>query len=324
MDARPVAQRHKLEASALLTSRRTLSSRTSCRARTASSVKRASLASGLLCFTALLVGCDSPNPIVHSLTELEANEVLVVLDSQGINASKVMEEGRVITWAVTVPSSRSKDALRILVANRLPKARSTGLKEVYPAGSSGLIPTQTEEKAKFLMAMQGEIETMLKSLPGVQTANVSVVVPEKDVIRDVDTPPPPPTASVAIVYNPEDGNKKPVDEERIQKLVANAVEALKPQNVQVFMKENRTPLLLGVDSSGSAIAPMAGEEVLSIRVVDKKAGLRAKLVIGSFGALAVLGLVLGIVGIARSIALKSRLSKAEAESQALRKARREG
>lgn len=276
-----------------------------------------------VCGLLLLAGCDSPLNIVHGLTELEANEVLVVLESQGITGNKVKEEGRVVTWAVQVPNSRSKDALRILVANKLPKARSTGLREVYPAGSSGLIPTQTEEKAKFLMAMQGEIETMLKSLPGIQSATVSVVVPEKDVIRDVDTPPPPPTASVAIVYNPEDG-KKPVDEERIQKLVANAVEGLKPQNVQVVMKENRPPLLLGADGSATSPAPIAGEEVLSIRVVDKKAGLRAKLVIGGFAALAVLGLVLGIVGIARSISLKSKLAKAEAETQALRKARREG
>ncbi len=287
-------------------------------------VHRVLLRGALACSLLFLVGCDGPHSIVHGLSELEANEVIVVLDSQGISGSKLLEEGRVVTWAVQVPGSRSKDALRILVANKLPKARSTGLKEVYPAGSSGLIPTQTEEKAKFLMAMQGEIETMLKSLPGIQSANVSVVVPEKDVIRDVDTPPPPPTASVAIVYNPEDGGKKPVDEERIQKLVANGVEGLKPQNVQVLMKENRAPVLLGMDSGSAALAPMAGEEVLSIRVVDKKAGLRAKLVIGGFGLLAVLGLVLGIVGIARSISLKSKLAKAEAESQALRKARREG
>lgn len=277
-----------------------------------------------LCGLLWLSGCDSPLNIVHGLTELEANEVLVVLESQGIPGMKLKEEGRVVTWAVQVPGSRSKDALRILVANKLPKARSAGLKEVYPAGSSGLIPTQTEEKAKFLMAMQGEIETMLKSLPGIQSATVSIVVPEKDVIRDVDTPPPPPTASVAVVYNPEEGGKKPVEEERLQKLVANAVEGLKPQNVQVLMKENRPPLLIGADGTARSPAPIAGEEVLSIRVVDKKAGLRAKLVIGGFGALAVLGLVLGIVGIARSISLKAKLAKAEAETQALRKARREG
>lgn len=285
---------------------------------------RTSVSAALTCALVLLSACDGANNIVHSLTEHEANEVLVVLESQGVSGNKLKEEGRVVTWAVQVPNSQAKEARRILVANMLPKSRSTGLKDVYPAGSGGLIPTKTEEKARFLMAMQGEIEAMLKSLPGIQNATVAVVLPEKDVIRDVDTPPPPATASVAIVYNPEEGGKKPVDEERIQKLAANAVEGLKPQNVQVIMKENRPPLLMGKNGTVVSTAPIAGEEVLSIRVIDKKAGLRAKLVIGGFGALAVLGLLLGIVGIARSIALKSRLSKAEAEVQAIRKARREG
>jgi type III secretion protein J len=270
-----------------------------------------------------LAACDSDLAVVHGLSEMEANEILVVLDDQGISGQKRVEEGRIVTWNVVVPGNRAKDAMRMLVANRLPKPRSFGLKEVYPAGSGGLIPTKTEEKAKFLMAMQGEIEGMLKALPGIQEARVQVVVPEKDVIRDVDTPPPPATAAVTVVYNPDDG-KKPIEEERLQKLVANAIEGLKPQNVQVFMKENRPPLMLGRSSSDAALAPMAGEQVLSIRVVDKKAGVRAMLVIGGLGALAVLALVLGIAGVARSITLKSKLSKAEAESQALRRARRDG
>lgn len=271
-----------------------------------------------------LVGCDGPLNVVHGLNELEANEVLVVLDSQGINGEKVLEEGRVVTWAVQVPGGRSKEALQILVANKLPKARSTGLKDIYGAGSSGLIPTKTEEKAKFLLAMQGEIETMLKSLPGIQNASVSVVVPDKDVIRDIDTPPTPATASVAIVYNPDAEGKKPVDEERVQKLVANAVEGLKPDKVQVLMKENRPPILLGSNGDvSSALAPLAGEEVLSIRVVDRKAAVQARLVIGIFGALTLLGVLVGVLGIVRSTNLKTRLARAEAETQALRRARRE-
>lgn len=276
----------------------------------------------LLLLSLFVAACDGELAIVHGMTELEANEVLVVLEDQGISGSKRMEEGRIVTWLVVVPGSRAKDAMRILVANKLPKARSHGLKEVYPAGSGGLIPTKTEEKARFLMAMQGEIEGMLKALPGIQEARVQVVVPEKDVIRDVDTPPPPATAAVAVVYNPDDG-KKPIEEDRLQKLVSNAVEGLKPQNVQVVMKQNQPPIVLG-STVGQGMAPITGEQVLSIRVVDRKAGMRAKLIIGGFGALALLGLVLGIAGVARSLSLKSRLSRAEAESQALRKARREG
>jgi type III secretion protein J len=279
---------------------------------------------GFVALVASTSACDSPREIVHGMTELEANEILVVLEDQGISGDKTMEEGRIVTWKVAVPTSRSRDALKVLVNNRLPKPRSTTLGDVYPPGSGGMIPTKSEEKAKFLLAMQGEIERILKSIPGVQDAKVSVVVPEKNVIRDVDTPPPPATASVAIVYNPDKDGKKPVPEERIQSLVAAGVEGLKPQNVQVVMKENRpSPIVSSLTNGSGAIAPIAGESVMGVRVVDKKAGVRAKVIIYGFGGLAALGVVLGLVGIVRSVMLNAKLRKAEAETQALKKARRE-
>ena len=161
----------------------------------------------LVCVVASLAwvaGCAGDIAIVHMLEEVEANEILVVLDAKEITGKKVVQEGRVVTWSVSVPEIDAKDAMRLLVANRLPKARSSGYKDVYPPGGGGLIPTKSEEKAKFMMAVQGEIERKLKSMPGIVQAHVSVVQPDKDVVRDLDTPPPAATASVAIVYNPID------------------------------------------------------------------------------------------------------------------------
>lgn len=273
---------------------------------------------------ASLLACGGSIEIVHGLTELEANEILVVLEDQGISGEKMAEEGRIITWKVIVGGGQSRDALKVLVSNKLPKPRSTTLGDVYPPGSGGMIPTKSEEKAKFLLAMQGEIERILKAVPGIQDAKVLVVVPEKNVIRDIDTPPPPATASVTMVYNPDKDGQRPLDEDRVQKLVAAGIEGLKPQNVQVVMKENKPAMIMGGIGNGKgAIAPIAGETVMSVRVVDKKAGLRAKVIIYGFAGLAALGVVLGLVGIVRSAMLNAKLRKAEAEVQAMKKARRE-
>lgn len=282
----------------------------------------------LACAALLLLahaGCEGELDIVHGLDEYEANHILVVLESQGFRASKLKEEGRIPTWAVLVSEGQSMEALRVLVANRLPKPRSSGLAQVYPAGSGGLIPTKTEEKAKFLLALQGEVENMLKVLPGVQDARVSVVVPEKDVVRDLDTPPPPATASVAVVYNPDGDGNKPIEEAAIRELVAAAVEDLKPEFVRVVMKENRLPVLISPDgvAGDDGAPPAAGETVLGIKVVDQKAGTRAKMTLGLFTVLAVIGVVLGIAGIVRAVSLKSKLSRSEAELASIKKARRE-
>jgi type III secretion protein J len=245
-----------------------------------------------------------------------------VLEARGISGDKVEAEGRTVTWTVVVPDTDGRDALRILVANKLPRQRSAGLAQVYPAGGGGLIPTKSEEKAKFLMAIQGEIEKKLKSLPGVVQAHVSIVQPDKDIVRDLDSPPPSSTASIAIVYNAvDDRGTAAVTVDDIRLLVASSVEELKPANVQVVMKKNTPATLVDVAIESAQVdAPvMASENVLGIKVADKKSGFKAKALLGIFGGVALVGLALGVAGIVGRMNLKSKLQKQEAEMTSMRK-----
>ena len=264
------------------------------------------------------LACAGELDIVHGLTELEANEILVVLMKQGVSAKKMKEEGRVVTWAVIVPEPDVENALTTLVRNKLPKERSAGLKEVYPPGSSGLIPTKSEEKAKMMMAIQGEIEGKLKSLPGVVKAHVSVVVPDKDIIRDLDTPPPPATASVAIVYNPTVEDEPPINEDQVAMLVAASIEGLKQENVQVLLKRN-VPTNLVDQKDDDTQGMMAGEKVLGIKVIYKKSGSKLKGILAVFGVAAGLGVILAFVGIGRSISMKRKLTQAEGQLKSFKK-----
>ena len=268
--------------------------------------------------------CDSPKEVVQGLDEFEANEILVVLEAKGISGDKTKDEGRVVAYTVAVPESDSRDAMRILVANKLPRRRPQGLAEVYPAGGGGLIPTKSEEKAKFLMAIQGEIERKLQRLPGIQSAHVSVVQPDKDIVRDLDTPPPAATASVAIVYNAfDDRGTALISQDEVQKLVAASVEDLKPQNVAVVMKQNQPAKLVDVFADGGSVGgPVTGTAVLGIKVADDHAATRVKVLVAVFLLVSVLGLGVGGGGIARSLSLQKRVQKAEAELASVRKAGR--
>lgn len=271
------------------------------------------------------VACAGWEDVVHGLEEYEANEILVVLDKKGVTARKKIEPGRKITYAVSVPGNEAGEALQLLVANKLPRMRPNTLDMVYPAGGGGLIPTKSEEKAKFLMAMHGEIERKLKQLPGIVQAHVSIVQPDKDVVRDLDTPPPPSTASVAMVFNPiDDRGTASVTIDDVRALVAASVEDLKPANVQVVMKRN-TPMSI-VDPSGdtSGASPVTTEAVLGVRVADKKSAQRIQLVLAALGAAAILGLILGVFAIVRMMVMRGRVLKAEAAVQSMTKARREG
>ncbi len=285
-----------------------------------------SLLSSVLTLLAVMFvsACEGRNELVQGLDEFEANEILVVLEARQIPAAKLKLEGRVITYAVTVPESDARTALRILVANKLPRRRPTGLAEVYPAGSGGLIPTRSEEKAKFLMALQGEIERKLQRLPGIQSAHVTVVQPDKDIVRDLDTPPPPATASVAIVFNAyDDRGTSLISQDDVQRLVAGSIEDLKPQDVVVVMKRNEPAKLVDIFADGSTVgAPVTSETVFGVKVADNDAAGKLKMRFVVFLLATVLGLIVGGGGIARALSLQRRVQRAEAELASIRKATR--
>ncbi len=273
-----------------------------------------------------LTACAGERAIVHGLEEWEANEILVVLDSKGIPCDKLVEEGRIVTWQVVVPGNVASDALRLLVANHLPRQKPMVMSKVYPPGGGGLIPTKSEEKAKMLMAIQGEVERKLQQLPGIVQVHVSIVQPDKDVVRDLDTPPPNPMASVAMVFNPiDDRGTSSVTPDDVKMLVSASVEDLKPSNVTVIMKRNApTAIIDPASPEAGAAGPVTTKSVFGVKVADAKSAERIQLVLAALGLAAVLGLVLGVFGLARSVQLKSRVRKAEAQVTSMTKARREG
>ena len=269
-------------------------------------------------------GCGGSREIVHGMDELEANEVMVVLEAKGIAAEKVTEPGRTITYAVAVSDVDSKDAMRLLVANHLPRARSQGLKEVYPAGGGGLIPTKSEEKAKYMMALQGEIERKLKTLPGIVSAHVSVVQPDKDVVRDLDAPASASTASVAIVYNAiDERGTAAVKEDEVKNLVASSVEDLKPSFVVVVMKRNVPAVLVDkFADSGSVETSIAEATKYGLRFADTRSLGRLEVYGGIFLLVSIVCLAVGVGGIVRSMGLRRRVTQKEAELTSMRKAGR--
>jgi type III secretion system YscJ/HrcJ family lipoprotein len=272
----------------------------------------------------VMAACDAPKPIVSRLDEFEANEIMVVLESKGISGQKTVEEGRVVAYTVSVPGSEFAEAMRYLVANQLPRRRATGLAEVYPAGGGGLIPTKSEEKAKFLMAIQGEIERKLSRFPGVVAAHVSVVMPDKDIIRDLSRAGPPSTASVTIVFNPQDErDTPPVTESEVKRLVAASVEDLKVEHVEVVMKKNQPARLASSAAAGdSSDIALTAQSVMGIRVADGAGASKVKGLLGLFGLVSLVALGVAVGGIVRSLQLRKQLSKAEADLSSVRKAGR--
>jgi len=139
---------------------------------------RIALGAALFLFVLTLAGCKKE--IVHGLTEGEANEIVVILKDHGIEADKLADKGgdskKGQLYLISVDELSAVDAKRILIDEELPRPRDRGLMETF--ATPGIFPTSTEEKARYVAALQGEIATTLKTIPGVVDAKVHLVLPE--------------------------------------------------------------------------------------------------------------------------------------------------
>ena len=181
----------------------------------------------------LLTGCLK-HELQSGLNQQEAQEIIVLLKGHGLEASSdpIPNGKETPTWTVQVLGGNQNLVLawRVLQENGLPRQRVKGLEEVF--STSGLIPTASEEKAKMLMGLTGEITKTLNSVDGIVDARVHVVLPENSPLVDraqwSAT-----TASVLIKYR---GNKIPLEESEVKALVSKGVEGLSPDQVVVVYK----------------------------------------------------------------------------------------
>jgi type III secretion protein J len=181
----------------------------------------------------LLAGCAKQ--LESGLTERDAQEIVVTLEEHGIDASTQLDPGvqkGPATWHVSLKGTSSNlvEAWKILRENGLPREQDHGLEQVF--ANSGMIPTASEEKARLIVGLSGQLTRTLKSLHDVVDAHVQVVLPDNNPLLD-KAQQTPPSASVLLTYH----LAPPLTEQDIKNLVAKGIEGLTPDNVSVVMKQ---------------------------------------------------------------------------------------
>lgn len=186
---------------------------------------------------AMLAGCSVE--LQHDLTEDQANEILVTLQSNGLHAKKIQKgNDQNKTYAIVVSGSHAQKAWQILKDNDLPSRTEKGIDDIF--GKNSLIPTATEEKALYLKALQGELAKTLRTIDGVINARVHVVLPEDTLIIEEQVPSKP-KAAVFIKYALRKDASLPFKEYEIKSIIANSVKGLETKDVEVVAKEINGP-----------------------------------------------------------------------------------
>jgi type III secretion protein J len=189
-----------------------------------------------------VTGCEAR--LAGELSEAEANAIVVALHAQGIGAQKAREGGGADEprFSVEVAKSEAARALTILAAADLPHRDDPGIEETF--GEGGLVPTATEERARYLAALGGELARTIERIDGVVDARVHVALPEAHE-RLLDEAAPSPRASVLVKHR---ADHPPPELEAVRALVAGAVQGMDPAEIAV--------LAVPAEAPGAAAAPL--------------------------------------------------------------------
>jgi type III secretion protein J len=219
---------------------------------------------------ALLAGCGVE--LEHGLDERQANQVATLLGTQGIEADKLGEEGQTGSYKIVVPRGDASRAFALLEAHDLPRRGQRGLADTF--AQSGLLPSPTEDRARYAAALSAELERTLEGVPGVAAARVHLGLTSEETLGG-DLARARPTASVLLKGRPT------IAEAEVRKLVAGAVHDLQPADVTVV------------------VAPRADEpstppydRVGPLRVAHQSRPLAAALAAGGLGVILLLAVVL--------------------------------
>jgi type III secretion protein J len=251
---------------------------------------------------ALYAGGCSAN-VLHGVDERSANEATAALEQVGIGAEKLPEDGSAAgggaSYTVRVARGDGTRAVDLLRALGLPHERRRGFSETY--GQPSLIPTPSEERARFLDALAGEIERTLEAVDGVVSARVHLVLEESDPLGPDAKPRNPARAAVLLKARP---GRAPLTEHEVQKLVAGSVAGLDPAAVAVVTTA-------AVDPAEAAGAPLAALGPLRITP-----GTRPLLVLAFGAAIGLLGLLAALLFVtARRLSALERRAMAAPPSE---------
>src|SRR5450631_677193 len=236
--------------------------------------------------------------ILHGIDERAANDATAALERAGIGAEKLPDEGAQsgsgASYTIRVAHGDGTRAVDLLAALGLPRDKRRGFSETY--GQPSLIPTPSEERARYLDATAGEIERTLETVDGVVSARVHLVLEETDPLA-VDAKQKSP-ARAAVLIKARSG-PTPISGPDVQKLVAGSVAGLDSAAVGVVV----TPAADPGEAAAAALAPVG-----PIRITP---GTRPLLLGALAGVLALLALLAGLLLItARRLAALERATAA--------------
>lgn len=181
-----------------------------------------------------LVGCANMTTVANNVNEREANEIVVLLQSKGIDAHKMQAAAtttgaaqKETMWDIQVPAAQITDALAILNQAGLPRARGTKLLDLF--GDKGLVPSDMQDRIRYQEGLSEQLAMTIQKMDGIIDANVQITFPSSEEEAERN----PMTASVYVKHRGVLDNPNSLLITKIKRLISSAVPGLTIENVTV-------------------------------------------------------------------------------------------
>ena len=171
----------------------------------------------------MLVACGRAE-LYSKLSETQANEMIAVLQSAGIEASK--QQNGEAGWTLLTSQNEFGRAVEVLRSQGYPREEFASLGTVFK--KEGFVSSPTEERARLVFGMSQELSHTISEIDGVVQARVHLALPENQPLAQSAQPA---SASVFIKYRP--GINIDAQVGKVKSLIVNSVEGLKYENVSV-------------------------------------------------------------------------------------------
>jgi type III secretion protein J len=173
----------------------------------------------------LLTGCNS-DQLYSNLDEKEANEIISLLSSSGIDASKTKDgDGE---YTVFTNHDAFSEAIQLLKTNGYPRNKFQSLGEVFK--KEGFVSSPLEERARLNYAESQELARTIESIDGVVLARVHLAIPKESKLNSEEKP-----SSASVFIKHRRGIDLSGREAQIKALIVNSIEGLPYENVTVAM-----------------------------------------------------------------------------------------
>jgi flagellar M-ring protein FliF len=190
----------------------------------------------LLAFFVRLLGTPDYKPLFTNLEPEDAQTLAAQLDAQNI-PHQLSADGKTIS----VPADKLDAARLQTAAQGQPHSGRLGF-EIFDKMSWG--QTEFDEKVAYQRGLEGELERTIKTLSDVESARVHLVMPTESVFLDRQR-----DAKASVILKLKRGGIAKSAVLAIERLVAGAVDGLKPEDVAVIDADSDRSLVSGRDGA---------------------------------------------------------------------------